>query len=655
MSRIQSSNIANLCTKLGFPPDGEQESGEIESRDPKELKRALSSFRIRFAEQGHPLPFSDPYSPEAEKYALAFCEEDDRAEKYWPPNTYGWPCWATDKTLILRSLTHMFGLQAYYQYQREGKAKKKATSPALSSPYTEDYQRDLSPESLQYVGPSPPKGTKRRPNKKPSEEIQSAADMGDIFSTQDINNAAVGPEVHQACKEEIDSLDPRRGDRPIREFTTQWLIRAGSRWPVQADARVRTFMHENDYYDAGDDSDHKVMQLIKNLRSGTEIEECEHRHYIILKQRLLERIGVEARQLLAKGLLERSGNGRLQKSLCFRDYWQDRQSSWGPAPSAQKKAPSKRPSVFDVPSDEETVQSSSFQSRKAQRLPGKKTNTERPSATRKADETLDDIYGASPPPNKRQRLNTNATPPRRTSPSPPPSGTITVAVTNGLGGDQAAATDPETNGHIEFAKKVLSAVDDPVPSNSVTDKDSPSTTNNVPTSSRAAREDKSEKAAPVVQSNVQQPVQQPYTAAPGSLMTPRTTPNLNAPRVKQRLVLILQKSARDLDLDYENTLSAPHLRDSSVAQFFQLYSERSNVPLQSLDCLTFTFMFALGHEMVIRQGDDVAWRQLKEMTPDLFTLQRRRNQTKEEFKVVVEIGDKKTGVLPVADDDLWGE
>lgn len=198
---------------------------------------------------------------------------------------------------------------------------------------------------------------------------------------------------------------------------------------------------------------------------------------------------------------------------------------------------------------------------------------------------------------------------------------------------------------------MLSAVDDPVSSNPVTDEDSASTIGNVPTSSYTAREDQSEKATPAAQSNVQQS----YTAASGSLMSPHTRPNLNAPRVKQRLVLVLQKSARDLDLDYENTLSAPHLRDSSVTQFFQLYSGRSNVPLQSLDCLTFTFMFALGHEMVIRQGDDIAWRKLKEMTPDLFTLQRRRNQTKEEFKVVVEIGDKKTGVLPVADDDLWGE
>jgi hypothetical protein len=98
MSRIQSSNIANLCTKLGFPPDGEQESGEIESRDPKEFKRIVASFRVRFAQAGHPLPFSEPYSPEAERYAIAFCEEDDRAETYWPPNAYGWPCWQTDKT-----------------------------------------------------------------------------------------------------------------------------------------------------------------------------------------------------------------------------------------------------------------------------------------------------------------------------------------------------------------------------------------------------------------------------------------------------------------------------------------------------------------------------------------------------------------------------
>lgn len=99
MSRIQSSNIASLSTELGFPPDGAQ------GRDPKEFKRAAAEFRVRFAEKGHPLPFHEPFSIEAEKYALAFCKEEDRAANLWPPNDHGWPCWTKDKTkLVLKSL-----------------------------------------------------------------------------------------------------------------------------------------------------------------------------------------------------------------------------------------------------------------------------------------------------------------------------------------------------------------------------------------------------------------------------------------------------------------------------------------------------------------------------------------------------------------------
>ena len=93
MSRIQSSNITDLSEKLGFPPNGQ----EVD-RDPKDFRQSTTEFRQRFAQQGHPLPLHAPYSPEAEQYALAFCQEDNRALTLWPRNDFGWPCWETDRT-----------------------------------------------------------------------------------------------------------------------------------------------------------------------------------------------------------------------------------------------------------------------------------------------------------------------------------------------------------------------------------------------------------------------------------------------------------------------------------------------------------------------------------------------------------------------------
>lgn len=92
MARIQSSNISNLCTQLGFPPDG-----KLHERNPKEFTREVADFRLRFAQQGHPLPFHEPYSIEAEKYAIAFCQEDGRGESLWPPNNHDWPSWIEDR------------------------------------------------------------------------------------------------------------------------------------------------------------------------------------------------------------------------------------------------------------------------------------------------------------------------------------------------------------------------------------------------------------------------------------------------------------------------------------------------------------------------------------------------------------------------------
>lgn len=147
------------------------------------------------------------------------------------------------------------------------------------------------------------------------------------------------------------------------------------RWPVQADARVRTFMHGHNYYDP-DDADHKIVDLVKGLRKGTEIENCEPRHYTILKQRLIERVGILVESLLSKGLLERQNGRRPQKTPVFSDYWDHRHGSWAPNYPSSKKASlsNRRQSVYNVPDDDNidddadiVEPSSSFSSQRVQR------------------------------------------------------------------------------------------------------------------------------------------------------------------------------------------------------------------------------------------------------------------------------------------------
>jgi hypothetical protein len=90
---IQSSNITKLCTELGFGP-------EFIGRESKLLTDLVREFRIKFSNLGNAQP--DPLrsnSPEAQNFALAFCEEDNRGWSLWPSNiTASWPSWEKDRS-----------------------------------------------------------------------------------------------------------------------------------------------------------------------------------------------------------------------------------------------------------------------------------------------------------------------------------------------------------------------------------------------------------------------------------------------------------------------------------------------------------------------------------------------------------------------------
>ena len=128
-------------------------------------------------------------------------------------------------------------------------------------------------------------------------------------------------------------------------------------------------------------------------------------------------------------------------------------------------------------------------------------------------------------------------------------------------------------------------------------------------------------------------------------------PSPAAKPIPQRLFLIIQKS--DFKFDIRNPISSAQLRDSSVSEFFELYSQNSGVPLEALNSLKFWFTFARGKDTaVVHKGDEEAWRELRELATTLFPIERERHPDQVDFKIVVEIED----VINVKnqDDELWG-
>jgi hypothetical protein len=93
MAKVQSKNIGKLCAELGFGP-------EFPGRESKSLTDSIKEFRIKFSDLGNPQPpiFSSN-SPEAQDFALAYCEEDSRARSLWPSiTTASWPSWEKDRS-----------------------------------------------------------------------------------------------------------------------------------------------------------------------------------------------------------------------------------------------------------------------------------------------------------------------------------------------------------------------------------------------------------------------------------------------------------------------------------------------------------------------------------------------------------------------------
>lgn len=79
------------------------------------------------------------------------------------------------------------------------------------------------------------------------------------------------------------------------------------------------------------------------------------------------------------------------------------------------------------------------------------------------------------------------------------------------------------------------------------------------------------------------------------------------------------------------------ISESSVSEFFQIYSDRSEAPLEMLDCLTFSFVFADEEVLVVNQGSSEDWEKLQELADILLNLYTHKKSRK--LLVTIEIGN----------------
>ncbi|PMD30389.1 hypothetical protein L207DRAFT_226033 [Hyaloscypha variabilis F] len=110
-----------------------------------------------------------------------------------------------------------------------------------------------------------------------------------------------------------------------------------SRWPPAADIRIKTYMHDHNLYDA-EAPDIKIIPLMRALRRGTAIEECDGHLANTFKQKTIERIKYLADGMLKKGLLENDPKERnsLKKIDLFKSLWSSRHGKYGPTVNATK-------------------------------------------------------------------------------------------------------------------------------------------------------------------------------------------------------------------------------------------------------------------------------------------------------------------------------
>ena len=127
------------------------------------------------------------------------------------------------------------------------------------------------------------------------------------------------------------------------------------------------------------------------------------------------------------------------------------------------------------------------------------------------------------------------------------------------------------------------------------------------------------------------------TLGRSTINTTRSVSNPPVARAPQITLILPDQSG---NLDFDRLVPASILRDSTLRSFLSFFADRTNIPLQSLHCLTFRHTFAGSSVKVVHASEsEEAWEAFKRNLKKAFLHARNKFPAKKEFDIWVEGGD----------------
>ncbi|KAE9372458.1 hypothetical protein N431DRAFT_457171 [Stipitochalara longipes BDJ] len=610
---IRSKSLSQLYRDLGY-------CGKSPGRDRKVLDTVLGHCDLEILAQGSPLPLLKPDSKEAKALALQALNTSQRGAELWPDNTHGhWSNWSTRRK---KHITNTI-LQ---EWQKRRRKRPKINQPGPTS----QAQRLFS---------------STHPHEKPrtSTTQPMTSNLSDSMPTK-----LRGCNLHYA-QDHIDSILPGQGSherKRIVDFTKSWLHDEDSLWPVSADTRLCRLMHAKGIYAEPITKD--MEAIVKTLITETEIESLPScpSEYSLFEKRVLERVRYHAQTFLDKGLI--GGNkGQLRKTGAFQSLWQSRHSDRGKqdtSPSSPLPLTSRltkeRPDLYDA--DTLPVEHNISNKRKLRRPLPSAGGQPQHCLGENVDEPLRAISKIR---NEISNSDSDDEPIALQSKRRRFSGTFMERDSIIPTGQPAEMRNNFNNRHHagkDFAESPDAQCETDLLATDVATKKAVV----LPRPSNFTRG--SSLTTPLTTSRALFPgAYSPLmisTPPELSATTPTQTPIKQSAIQAPQITLVLPDLCGNLDFD--NLVPASTLRDSNLVTFFNFFAQKTGVPIESFECLTFPHSFAASSvKVVYADENDEVWNAFKRNLKRAFVNARNKFPAKTEFDIWVERGDTRGEIV----------
>ncbi|CZR58534.1 uncharacterized protein PAC_08426 [Phialocephala subalpina] len=434
----------------------------------------------------------------------------------------------------------------------------------------------------------------------------------------------------------ITIMGRKEDQNELKKLTPHWVQSHGMSWPQVADFRLYRFMHEQDSY-------HRKLEILhlnmacQFLTQGTMIEGCQSSIQEVLLYKVAKRMHHLHDEMVKTDVIE-FRNGRYQKTREFFNIWQSRTEYWPPS-NANETANNKRSLSDDAGQGEST------------------TGVQDPPGTGGSSDWKKDLMVLESAPSSPLSVDSY-----RISPS-----LSEKNVDCGKKRQKVSGTEHEQQRHqlqtTSFASTAPPSADmktNADPAEIASSQIKPPTPPKTPERNIQIIAIQTPPTTPATPSS-----RTPHPLAQGQMMASPTTisrtpgwakskssstspqtafvqpsrPPKNVNTTITITVSIFIKAVAG-NYDLENPVPATILRDSSVQQFFEIFSRRSGITLADLKFLRFIHNIQ-GRKMnfISRQCNAEEWEKFKEGLRDRVSVSKQDNEKKTKFRILIAAGN----------------